>query len=84
MKLNVYYSANNCQPCKAMAKIIEQAVKDGIEINKININEGDGLDSAVAHNVSSVPTFIRYDGDTEVDRHVGSMDYNSLVAMFTR
>ena len=68
-----------------MVRIVEQAKQDGLQIEKISLDDHAGLDTALKAGVSSVPTFIRYDDDgTETERHVGAMGYKDLVGMLTR
>lgn len=83
--MNVYFSSKSCQPCKAMGVIVEMAKQDGLQIDKISLDDPAGLDRAIQAGVSSVPTFIRYGDDgTETERHVGAMGYKDLVGMLTR
>ena len=70
---------------EATALVLEMAKQDGLQIDKISLDDPAGIDRAIQAGVSSVPTFIRYDDDgTETERHVGAMGYKDLVGMLTR
>lgn len=62
MKKILRFTASWCQPCKALAKNLEEAKLD-IPIEVIDIDVHD--DVAIDHGIRSVPTLILKDGTTE-------------------
>jgi thioredoxin 1 len=62
MKKIIRFTASWCQPCKAMAKNLENAdLGIDIEVADIDIH----TDLAVEYSIRSVPTLILKDGPTE-------------------
>lgn len=62
MKKILRFTASWCQPCKALAKNLEEA-KLNIPIEVIDIDIHD--DIAIEHSIRSVPTLILKGGTTE-------------------
>ena len=62
MKKIFRFTASWCQPCKALAKNLEEAKLD-IPIEVIDIDVFD--DVAIDHGIRSVPTLILKNGTTE-------------------
>ena len=57
-KVIKFYS-DQCAPCKAMAPTFERVVKEfDVEVEEINILEGDGREQAVKYGVRSIPAFV--------------------------
>lgn len=62
MKKILRFTASWCQPCKALAKNLEEAKLDiPIEVVDIDVFE----DVAIEHSIRSVPTLIMKNGVTE-------------------
>lgn len=74
MKKILRFTASWCQPCKALAKNLEDAKLD-IPIEVIDIDVHD--DVAIDHGIRSVPTLILKDGTTE-KRLVGVHTYQQI------
>lgn len=75
----LYFSAEWCGPCRAMAPIIEKFLEDNEDavITKIDADEESEL--VIQHKVSSIPTFILLsDSDEEINRHRGAMNANAF------
>ena len=68
MKKILRFTASWCQPCKAMAKILDD-IDTNVPIEVIDIDEQSDL--AVEYGIRSVPTLIMFLGNIEVNRIVG-------------
>jgi len=71
MKQILYFTANWCPSCKQTTPIIEQAISQGMQINKIDID----YDAIYVNkfNVKSIPTTIILENGKETRRHVGGL-----------
>ena len=68
MKKLLRFTASWCQPCKAMAKVLED-IDTNLPIEVIDIDEHSEL--AVDYGIRSVPTLVMVDENIEVRRMVG-------------
>jgi thioredoxin 1 len=68
MKKVLRFTASWCQPCKAMAKLMED-IDTNLPIEVIDIDEQPEL--AVDYGIRSVPTLVMVDENIEVRRMVG-------------
>ena len=76
MKMKVLrFTASWCQPCKMLAKTLED-VETQIPIEVIDIDENG--DIAAEYGIRSVPTLIMLDGGIEVKRFSGMKMKNEL------
>ena len=76
MKMKVLrFTASWCQPCKMLAKTLED-VETQIPIEVIDIDESG--DIAAEYGIRSVPTLIMLDGGIEVKRFSGMKMKNEL------
>lgn len=66
-----------CGPCKMIKPIYEQMAKDypGVAFGKVDVD--DNPDAAMKHQISAVPTFISFLGETSVNQFSGA-DPNQL------
>ncbi|MEZ5990019.1 MAG: thioredoxin [Planctomycetota bacterium] len=75
----VDFSATWCQPCKALAPVIE-AVAGEFEgkliVRKVDIDKAQ--QTAIRFGIQGVPTCIFFKGGTEVDRFHGMKDLNEV------
>ena len=69
------FTATRCQPCKMLAKTIED-VETQIPIEVIDIYENQEL--ATQYGIRGVPTLVMIDGDVEVKRVSGTLMKNQL------
>ena len=79
MKGFIYFSAEWCQPCKALGPIMEQVAKQ-VPVNKVNVDYEVTLTKQ--YNVTSVPTVILVDNGVEKTRFVGIKPINDIVNIF--
>jgi thioredoxin 1 len=71
----LYFSAEWCNPCKAMKPIIEKFEEDHSDVQIIRIDADDQLELVKNHSVQSIPTFILInENEEEVKRHRGAMN----------
>ncbi len=68
----VDFWAEWCQPCRALAPIVEQLADDFVtvaKVGKLDIDKNNEL--AVRYSVSSIPTVLLFNGGEIVERFVG-------------
>jgi thioredoxin 1 len=75
MRKVLRFTASWCQPCKAMAKVLEDIGTD-MPIEVIDIDEQSEL--AVDYGIRSVPTLVMIDENIEVRRMVGLVTKEKL------
>lgn len=80
MKGFLYFSAEWCQPCKMLGPIMEQVAKQGIPVNKINVDYEVTLTKQ--YNVTSVPTVILVENGVEKTRFVGAKPMNEIIRIY--
>jgi len=68
MKRILRFTASWCQPCKTMARTLEE-INAGIPIEVVDIDVLS--DVAMEHGIRSVPTLVMMDGNIEMKRMVG-------------
>ena len=79
MKGFIYFSAEWCQPCKALGPIMEQVAKQ-VPVNKVNVDYEVTLTKQ--YNVSSVPTVILVENGVEKTRFVGVKPLNDIMNIY--
>lgn len=70
MKSIKYYTASWCGPCKMIRPIIEELIKEGYNILIKDVDSN--TEDATEDNIRSVPTFIFYEDNTEINRKIGA------------
>lgn len=75
MKKIVRFTASWCQPCKMLAKNLED-IELNMPMEVVDIDEN--TDLAIKNNVRGVPTLIMFDGDKELKRMSGLVDQRTL------
>jgi thioredoxin 1 len=79
MKGFIYFSAEWCQPCKALGPIMEQVAKQA-PVNKVNVDYEVTLTKQ--YNVTSVPTVILVENGVEKTRFTGVKPINDIVNIY--
>jgi len=79
MKGFIYFSAEWCQPCKALGPIMEQVAKQ-VPVNKVNVDYDVSLTKQ--YNVTSVPTVVLVDNGVEKTRFTGVKPINDIVNIY--
>lgn len=75
MKRILRFTASWCQPCKALAKTLEEVNSDvPVEVVDIDVHS----DLAMEYGIRSVPTLVMKDGNIEVKRMVGMKSKQDL------
>jgi thioredoxin 1 len=77
MKQLFYFSADWCQPCKALGPTMDR-VSGQIQINKINIDYE--ADVVQKYGVRNIPTVILVENGQEVRRFTGNRSYNDVIS----
>jgi thioredoxin 1 len=70
-----------CGPCKSIAPVLEEIAKElngQVTIYKINVDEN--TKSAGQYNIRAIPNLVIFKGGAEVDRVVGAVAKDQLVA----
>lgn len=75
MKRILRFTASWCQPCKALAKQLEE-IDTNLPIEVIDIDDNQGL--ALEYGIRSVPTLVMMDENVEVKRRTGIVATNLL------
>ncbi len=69
MKKILYFTASWCQPCQSFGPVVEEVQREGINVQKINIEEDKSTTSR--YQVRSVPTCIYLKDGIEIARRTG-------------
>ena len=77
MKQLFYFSAEWCQPCKALGPTMDR-VSEQIQIHKINIDYE--ADVVQKYGVKNIPTVILVENGQEVRRFTGNRSYNDIIS----
>lgn len=75
------FCMDNSIPCKKQFEIlkdIEKELNEKIEVFKIDITEK-SQDTKVLYNITSVPTIVFFNNNTEIERKVGLQNKDDLV-----
>tara|TARA_B100000745_G_scaffold235850_1_gene159088 strand:+ start:182 stop:427 length:246 start_codon:yes stop_codon:yes gene_type:complete len=78
MKTMKYFSATWCGPCKAFKPIMNEIAGEGYSIEFIDIDQEQN--KAVKYNVRSVPTTVVEENGVEVDRFIGAIPKDQVLA----
>ena len=80
MKQLWYFSARWCSGCKQLDPVIDQIKKQGISVNKIDIDYTP--DVTTKYKVQSIPTVILVENGQEVKRFVGARNINEVINFY--
>jgi thioredoxin 1 len=78
------YTAAWCQPCKALAPIMEQLKTETQGVNFVTIDIDQNKDDAMRNNVSSIPTVIITKDGTEVHRFTGVKPKQTILSIINQ
>jgi thioredoxin 1 len=84
MQKLIHFTAEWCQPCKAMAPMIDEFVYDNpdIEYVKFDIDLPESMLAIEEYSVRGVPTFVVLDDAKIKSRHTGSATKDKFVSLF--
>lgn len=74
-----------CGPCKSIAPVLEEIAKDldgKVAIYKVNVDENQKC--AAQYNVKAIPNLVIFKGGAEVDRVIGAVPKDQLVATIAK
>jgi thioredoxin 1 len=74
-----------CGPCKSIAPVLEEIAKDldgKVAIYKVNVDENQK--SPAQYNVKAIPNLVIFKGGAEVDRVIGAVPKDQLVATIAK
>jgi thioredoxin-like negative regulator of GroEL len=80
MKTVFYFTADWCQPCKKVKPIVEDMKKEGFQFQMIDADYEQLL--VKRFQVKSVPTFILFEDEKEINRMTGSKTKKELEDFF--
>ncbi len=72
------FSMEKCEPCKAMQPVLAKLIMDGWQIREIDVVAEPKL--VAQYQLKSAPTLVVLAGGRELDRVVGTIAYNKLLA----
>lgn len=76
MKNVFYFTADWCQPCKKVKPIVEDMKKEGFQFQMIDADYEQLL--VKQFEVKSIPTFILFEDDKEINRITGAKTRQEL------
>jgi thioredoxin 1 len=76
----IKFEADWCNPCKAMASVVEEVAKQFPDIKVLSVDvEGDGIEEILREfDVRSVPTFVKIRGDNGPKKICGTVSKSEL------
>ena len=78
MKTKKYFSATWCGPCKAFKPIMQEVANDGYSIEFIDVDQSQ--ETATKYGIRSVPTTVIEENGIEVNRFVGAIPKDQVIA----
>lgn len=82
MKKAYLFTASWCGPCKIMKPIISEVSKDYSEIEFKEVSVEEEVELTERYRVTSVPTLLMLNGDSEQDRITGSVSKDRIEKSF--
>jgi len=74
-----------CGPCKSIAPVLEEVAKElGPQVSIVKVNVDDNPKSPAQYSVRAIPNLIIFKGGAEVDRVVGAVPKDQLIATIKR
>ena len=78
MKTIKYFSATWCGPCKAFKPVMQEVANDGYSIEFIDVDQSQ--ETATKYGIRSVPTTVIEENGIEVNRFVGAIPKDQVIA----
>ena len=82
MKQLWYFSPPWCQPCQTFRPIIDQAIPNGVNVKKVNVDYEPN--ASTTYGVKSVPTVILVENGQEKARFVGARSLNDVIKFYNQ
>jgi thioredoxin 1 len=76
----LYFTATWCPPCKVIKPVYEELATKYSDVAFGKVDVDDNSDAALEFNITSVPTFVFFDGEDIMERFSGA-DPNKLEAL---
>lgn len=76
----VYFISTWCPPCRQIKPIYEELSKKYENVKFAKIDVDDNPDASLEYSISAVPTFIFFDGESQVNHFAGA-DPSKLESM---
>ena len=76
----VDFYADWCGPCKALSPIIDEIANEATNITVGKVNVDTERDLALKYNVRSIPTMVIFKGGKEIERMVGLLPKEEILA----
>ena len=74
-----------CGPCKSIAPVLEEIAKElGGKVSIVKVNVDDNPKSPAQYGVKAIPNLVIFKGGEVVDRVVGAVPKDQLVASITK
>lgn len=84
MQRIVKFYSDTCPPCKAMAPVFDEVLKElGVEAESLNIGEGNNRQLAMELGIRSVPTFVVYNEQGSPFMKTGMVSKEELKEFFS-
>ena len=71
-----------CNPCHSLAKTLTSVLSDFEDINVVNIDIDEDVESVINYKVRSVPTLVLIRDNQEIDRLIGNQNAENLRKFF--
>ena len=74
------FYADWCGPCKALSPIIDEIADEATNVTVGKVNVDTERDLALKYNVRSIPTMVIFKGGKEIERMVGFLPKEEILA----
>jgi thioredoxin 1 len=83
MKKLLMFSAEWCAPCRAM-KALMKSLDEDISVEYIDIEAEENAQLVEQYSIASIPTFVSFIDDTQMQRKTGGTTLQGLRDMFQK
>ena len=77
----VDFNADWCGPCQALKPVVEKLAEEHPEYKFVSVNVDEMDELAEEHDVASIPCLVVYKDGKEVDRSVGLIPQDAILAL---